>query len=88
MARHNPKAAANERKYPYAVSLAIAEEPLDLALIRQIIEFHKARHIEPRHGRTTDRNGEVFYRWCFSDLHTARGFIERFGGKLSENGKQ
>jgi hypothetical protein len=29
---------------------------------------------------------EVFYRWCFSDLHTARSFIERFGGKLRENG--
>jgi hypothetical protein len=28
--------------------------------------------------------GKTYYRWCFSDLPTARAFIEQFGGSLYE----
>jgi hypothetical protein len=77
------KAAENERKYPYIVAIAIAGKGLDIGLSRQIMAFHKTRHIQPRHGRSTiPREGEANYRWCFSDLETARSFVEQFGGTI------
>ena len=86
--RHMPakrvgKPLTNESKYPYIVELAVAGEPLDVGLSRRIIGFHKARHVQPRHGRTSiSSEGETSYRWCFSDLETARAFIGQFGGTL------
>jgi hypothetical protein len=80
------KAAANERKYPYIIELVVAGKGLDIALSRRIMDFHKTRHIKPRHGRSTilRREGETYYRWCFSDLQTARSFAEQFGGTTIE----
>jgi len=49
----------------------------------QIMEFHKSRYIQLRHGRTILRDGENYYRWCFADLMTALAFVERFGGALN-----
>jgi hypothetical protein len=57
---------------------------LDVALGRRIIEFHNSRHIQPRHGRRIVRQGQIYYRWCFSDLASARAFIEEFGGASCE----
>ena len=78
----SPKAAANESKYPNIVQLAVAADGLDVTLGRRIINFHKSRHIQPHHGRTIIRHQQIFYRWCFSDLATARDFIEQFGGEF------
>ena len=78
----NPKAAANESKYPNIVELAVGGNGLDVILGRRIINFHKSRHIQPHHGRTINRQKQIFYRWCFSDLATARDFIEQFGGEF------
>jgi hypothetical protein len=41
-----------------------------------------ARHIKPRHGPRNKKEGELYYRWCFSDLTMARAFVEQFGGTL------
>jgi hypothetical protein len=82
------KAAENERKYPYIVAIAIAGEGLDIGLNRRIMTFHNARHIQPRHGRSANPKGgesETYYRWCFSDLETARSFVEQFGGTIHPN---
>jgi hypothetical protein len=77
------KAIANERKYPYIIELAVAGKGLDIGLSRRIVNFHKTRHIKPRHGRSTiPREGEAYYRWCFSDLETAQSFLEQFGGRI------
>ncbi len=78
----NGKAVANESNYPYIVELAIGVHELDSGLSHRIIEFHQLRHIKPRHGRTIVRGGKVHYRWCFSDLATARAFVEQFGGEF------
>ena len=78
----SPKAAANESKYPNIVQLAVGAQGLDVTLGRQIINFHKSRHIQPHHGRTIIRQKQIFYRWCFSDLATARAFIDQFGGEF------
>jgi hypothetical protein len=78
------KALTNERKYPHVVELTITADGLDVALGRRIIEFHKSRHIQPRHGRRIVRQGKIYYRWCFSDPVSARAFIEEFGGALCE----
>ena len=75
------KALANESKYPNIVELAAAAG-LDVTLGRRIMDFHKSRHIQPRHGRTIIRQEQIFYRSCFSDLATARAFIDQFGGKF------
>jgi hypothetical protein len=78
----SPKAAANESKYPNIVELAVGGDGLDVTLGRRIINFRKSRHIQRHHGRTIIRQHQIFYRWCFSDLATARDFIEQFGGEF------
>ena len=79
------KTVRNERKYPYIAELpASVRAGLDVALSRQIIQFHKTRHVQPRHGRIILKEGRCYYRWCFSDLKTAHAFIEQFGGLLCE----
>jgi hypothetical protein len=80
------KALSNERNYPYIVELAVAADGLSVELNRRIISFHQSRHVEPRHGRRIPRSGQIYYRWCFSDLAMARTFIDEFGGALSESG--
>jgi hypothetical protein len=74
------KALANERKYPFIVEVPVTANGLDRALNLQIVDFHKSRSLPPRFGRTTFRDGQTYYWWCFSDLETARAFVEQFGG--------
>jgi hypothetical protein len=74
------KAVANESKYPFVVEVPVAANGLDVELNGRIIGFHKARRIDQRFGRTVWRTNQRYYRWCFSDLETARAFIEEFGG--------
>jgi len=74
------KAAANERKYPFIVEVPVAANGLVVELNREIVGFHKSRRFPPRFGRTVFRDGQSYYRWCFSDLETARAFVEQFGG--------
>jgi hypothetical protein len=76
------KARRNETKYPYIAELPASMRGLDVALSRRIFQFHRTRHVQPRHGRTVLKEGQFHYRWCFSDLPTARAFIEEFGGSL------
>jgi hypothetical protein len=78
------KVAANERKYPFIVELVVADRVLDVELSRRIMDFHRTRHIQPRHGRSIipKGEGEAYYRWCFSDLATAQSFVEQFGGTI------
>ena len=78
----SPKATSNESKYPNVVELGVPADGLDVTLGRRIINFHKSRHIQPHHGRTINRQKQIFYRWCFSDLATAQDFIEQFGGEF------
>jgi hypothetical protein len=83
---HSDKRLTTERKYPHIIELAVAGGALDVSLSRQIMEFHKSRHIRPRHGRTIVRQGKIYYRWCFSDLATARAFLEVFDGAFCKGG--
>jgi len=85
---HTGRGITNERKYPYIVAIAVAGKGLDIGLNRRIMAFHTARHIQLRHGRSANPKGgegEVYYRWCFSDLETARSFVEQFGGTIHPN---
>ena len=75
----------NESKYPYIVELAVTGESLGVALSRWIIDFHRARQIQPRHGRCTIlKEGQTHFRWCFSDLKTAQSFVDQFGGTIEQ----
>jgi hypothetical protein len=77
------KGLQNERSYPYVVELAVAAEGLDVTLSRRIMIFHKLQSIQPKHGRRNFGGPKgSSYRWCFSDLATARAFIAQFGGAL------
>ena len=87
MAQHSGKALSNESEYPNIVELAVGSDGLGVGLSRKIIDFHKVRYIEPRHGRISVREGKIYFRWCFSDLATARAFIEQFGGEICEGSK-
>ena len=80
---HKPrggKPLINESRYPFIVELAVPVTGLKIELNRQIVGFHKSRRIQPRHGRRTVRDNQTYSRWCFSDLPTARAFVEQFGG--------
>jgi hypothetical protein len=70
-----------ERKYPHIVELAVGRRGLDVGLGRRIMRFH-------RHGHIGLKEGQTYYRWCFSDLATAHAFIEKFGGSLYEPERQ
>ena len=74
------KAITNERKYPFVIEVPVAANGLDVELNRQIVGFHNSHRVPPRFGRTIWRNDKYHYRWCFSDLETARAFLENFGG--------
>ena len=76
------KARVNESKHPYVVELAVENNQLDFELSRQIMRFHKSRSIRLRYGRSFVGQFGSRYRWCFSDLSTARNFIEEFGGEF------
>jgi hypothetical protein len=82
---HGSKSLANERKYPCVVELAVVTDGMDIELSRRIVAFHKSRHIQLRHGRTIMRRGGFYYRWCFSDLLTARAFVEQFGAEFCKS---
>ena len=74
------KPLINESRYPYVVELAIPETGLEIELNSQIVGFHKSQRIQPRYGRRIMRDNQTYSRWCFSDLPTARAFVEQFGG--------
>jgi len=76
----------NESRNPYIVELAVTGAALGFALSSRIIDFHKTRQIEARHGRCRILKGEgkAYYRWCFSDLKIAQSFIEQFGGTIKQ----
>ena len=78
------KAVRNETKYPYIAELPVSVRGLDVVLSRRIVQFHKTRHVQPRHGRTILSERQHYYRWCFSDLQMAHEFIKQFGGSLCE----
>jgi hypothetical protein len=76
------KAVANESKYPYIVELVVAGDKLDVEFSRLMIDFHKSRKIQARHGRRIVREGQIFFRWCFSDLATARALTNSSAKKF------
>ena len=80
--RFNWKAVANEKEYPYIVELVIAGGKLDVESSRRMMNFHRSRKIQARYGRRIIREGQIYFRWCFSDLETARAFMEQFDGEV------
>jgi hypothetical protein len=84
MVRQPPsgRAVANEREYTYIVELVVDDDILDVELSRRMLDFHRSREIQARHGRTIIRQGQIYFRWCFSDLTTAHAFMEQFGGQV------
>jgi hypothetical protein len=74
------KQLINESRYPYVVELAVPDSGLEFELNREIVGFHKSRSLQPRHGRRIIRDNQTYSRWCFSDLTTARAFLEQFCG--------
>jgi hypothetical protein len=56
------KSLTNERTLPYFVEIPVAAAGLDVPLNRQIMKFHKSRHLHLRHGRVILRGGEKYYR--------------------------
>jgi len=77
------RSLTNEIKYPHIIELWVNAHELDFELSRRIMKFHRARHIQVRHGRKIVRENKIYFRWCFSDLPTAHGFMERFEGSFA-----
>jgi len=81
----NRKAVANEKQNPYILELVVAGDKLDVELSRRIMNFHRSRKIQARHGRTIVREGKIYFRWCFSDSDAASAFREQFGGEVLQS---
>ena len=79
---HWGKVVVNESNFPFIVELAVPFDELDVQLSRRIMEFHRSRTIQARHGRRIVRDGEIYFRWCFSDFAMACAFAEQFGGEV------
>jgi hypothetical protein len=71
-------------EYPHIVEFVVAGDKLDVELSRRMMGFHMSRKIPARHGRRIVREGQIFFRWCFSDLATAWAFMEQFGGEVPQ----
>ena len=80
--RATEKVVINESKFPYIVGFAVVDDELDVELSRRIMNFHRSRKIQVRHGRKIVRECEIYFRWSFLDLATARAFMEQFGGEV------
>jgi hypothetical protein len=76
------KAVANEQRYPYIVELLVVDDELDVEVSRRMMDFHRSRKIQARYGRRIIREGQIYFRWCFSDWETARSFREQFDGEV------
>jgi hypothetical protein len=76
---HNTR-ITNESRHPYIVQLPVDRAGLEFGLSRRIQAFHKSQGIQPQYGRSTTAGQQIYCHWCFSDLATARAFIEQFGG--------
>jgi hypothetical protein len=74
------KAVINEARQPYIVQIPVDTGGLAPEISRRILGFHKSRRITPRHGRSITKGHQIYCRWCFSDLATARAFVGQFGG--------
>jgi len=67
-----------EREFPYIVELAVPRSGLDVSLSRKVTQFHSARDIPLRFGRTRLQDGQLFCRYCFSDPRLADRFRAQF----------
>jgi hypothetical protein len=74
------KAVINEARQPSIVQIPVDTGGLAPEISRRILGFHKSRRITPRHGRSITKGHQIYCRWCFSDLATARAFVGQFGG--------
>jgi hypothetical protein len=59
------KAVRNETKYPYIAELPVSVGGLNVELSRRIFQFHKTRHVQPRHGRTILTERQHYYAGAF-----------------------
>jgi len=65
MAR-NRKATANENKYPYIVELVVDGDKLDVEFSRRMMDFHRSRKIQARHGRRIVRKIKSIFGGVFA----------------------
>jgi hypothetical protein len=79
------KTVATEQKYPYIVELLVVDDELDVEVSRRMMDFHRSRKIQARYGRRIVREGQIYFRWCFSDLDMASAFKEQFGGEVLQS---
>jgi hypothetical protein len=82
MPRQSGRAVTNEKEYPYIVELFVPAEKLDVEFSRRMMNFHGSRKTQARQGRRIVRGRKIYFRWCFSDLATARAFMEQFDGEI------
>ena len=61
----NGKAVANENEYPYIVELVVDGDKLDVEFSRRMMDFHRSRKIQARHGRRIVRKIKSIFGGVF-----------------------
>jgi hypothetical protein len=89
MARYKGRArpAANERDFPNIVEIVVPLGGLGRRL-DAMHEWHAARALSVRHGRSRHEGDGDIIRWCFADAASAQAFASQFRGKMPPTGKR
>jgi len=72
------KSSLVERKFPHRVEIIVPEGGFGKRL-DEMHEWHRARSIKPRFGRSRrDKNKRDYVTWCFADAAMADSFRASF----------
>ena len=72
------KTSLIEREFPHRVEMIVPKGGFWKRL-DEMHEWHRARSIKPRFGRSRrDANNRDYVTWCFADAETAAAFASEF----------
>ena len=80
MTRYKGRTKTNliEREFPYRVEMIVPKSGFRKRL-DEMHEWHRARSIKPRFGRSRrDKNNRDYVTWCFADAAMADSFRASF----------
>jgi hypothetical protein len=80
MTRYKGRTRTSQRDLPHRVEMIVPKGGFGKRL-DEMHEWHRARSIQPRFGRSRrDEKNRDYVTWCFADAAMAEAFSAVFGG--------